>query len=579
MVKYKNNFSWRTAPRSIQVLLKWLPYFYEAQGQSWTTSINGIHPLRRSLRWKFENNEEEPNEGVKGVPYEDFIRGKQNNSRDLESLVRQQFTTAEQYGFMSSVKNNETKDEVLFISEAGRRVVESTFTPEDFLVQLLKMYIIVNKDEEGVFPFQIFIKLMNKFKFLSRFELTFMFAVTTPSKYETAVRAIEEFRQKYNDKQVIKNKLDNAKVEELLKHIWEDNFGVNTFPKSWSDYTDAFLRAVSYTNMFVTSGRGNYTKVRVSEHSYKKFELLINKFKFSTPTEDRKVPARDKIHWFGAVGNIPLPWDNFNDRKELVNNVLEKYKKITSGFGSKKELDEIQSKISSTKNITVLKDIESDLYQKLLKVNIEKYVKNESKTDDERKNILDRFNIILDNNDMSALWLEVNTWKSLVSLEGDKEVIPNFQMEIDLTPRAFAPGIGNTPDMEVHTEEYIIVPEVSLMTGKVQWEHEGSSVIDHVSNIASNNSDKNVIGLFISSSINYRTLWQFFILSKTSWLGKPIPVIPLTIKQYSSLVKKYFRKNKTIDDLYIKLQKTSEKALQFEKFEEWEEFIENEFPL
>ncbi|MBW7798716.1 AlwI family type II restriction endonuclease [Streptococcus thermophilus] len=441
------------------------------------------------------------------------------------------------------------------------------------------MYIIVNKDEEGVFPFKIFISLINKFEFLSRFELIFMFAVTTPSKYETAVVAIEEFRQKYNDKEVIKNKLDNVKVEELLKQIWEENFGVNTFPKSWSDYTDAFLRAVSYTNMFVTSGRGNYTKVRVSEHSNQRFELLINKFNFSTPTEDGKVPSRDAIHWFGAVGNIPLPWDNFNDRKELVNNVLERYKELTSDFGFKKDLNEIESKISSTKNITVLKDIESDLYKKLLKVNIEKYVENESKKDCERKNILDRFKIILDNNDMSALWLEVNTWKSLVSLEGHKQVIPNFQMEIDLTPRAFAPGIGNTPDMEVHTEKYIIVPEVSLMTGKVQWEHEGSSVIDHVSNIASNNTDKDVIGLFISSTINYRTFWQFFILSKSSWLGKPIPVIPLTIKQYSSLVKTYFKKSQTIDDLYFKLRKTSEKALQFEKFEEWKEFIENEFPL
>ena len=40
---------------------------------------------------------------------------------------------------------------------------------------------------------------------------------------------------------------------------------------------------------------------------------------------------------------------------------------------------------------------------------------------------------------MSALWLEVNTWKSLVSINGEKKVVPNFKMEEDLTPRAFAP--------------------------------------------------------------------------------------------------------------------------------------------
>ena len=84
---------------------------------------------------------------------------------------------------------------------------------------------------------------------------------------------------------------------------------------------------------------------------------------------------------------------------------------------------------------------------------------------------------------MSALWLEVNTWKSLVSINGEKKVVPNFKMEEDLTPRAFAPGLNNTPDMELYTKEFTIVPEVSLMTGKVQWEHEASSVIDHVNQI------------------------------------------------------------------------------------------------
>ena len=109
-------------------------------------------------------------------------------------------------------------------------------------------------------------------------------------------------------------------------------------------------------------------------------------------------------------------------------------------------------------------------------------------------------------------------------------------MEEDLTPRAFALSLNNTPDMELYTKEFTIVPEVSLMTGKVQWEHEASSVIDHVNQIKKNNKN-NTLGLFISSTINQRTLWQYFILSKTSWLGKPIPVIPLTIKQYTEIIK------------------------------------------
>lgn len=580
MVKYKHNFSWRTAPRSIQVLLKWLPYFYDAQGESWTATINGVHPLRRALRWNFENDSDEPNEGVRGVSFEEFIAGNQNNKKDLESLVRQQFTTAEQFGFLSAIKKSETEEQVLYISEAGRRIVESTFTPEDFLIQLLKMFVIVNVDEEGIFPFEIFIKLLKKFDYLSRYELTFMFGVTTPAKFTNAVAAIGKFRKKYNDRSIIPNKSDNKKVEKLLKEVWNESFGEGTFLTSWSDYTDAFLRAMIYTNMFYTSGRGAHTKVRVSENSKEKFDLLINKFTFQKPTNDGKVQSRDNIYWFGAVGNIPLPWDNLGERKNLVQGILEKYKETIENSGKTDmdvEISQIDKKISSTKNITVLKDLENSLYKKILQANIDNYVRNLSKTKEERENILDRFDIILNDNDMSALWLEVNTWKSLVSIQGEKEVIPNFTMEADLTPRAFAPGIGNTPDMEVHTKEYIIVPEVSLMTGKVQWEHEGSSVIDHVTTISDKHPDKDVIGLFISSNINYRTFWQFFVLSKSSWLGKPIPVIPLTILQYSNLISNYFDSNKSIEDLYQQLKNIASKAQEIENFNEWKEWISTNF--
>lgn len=91
--------------------------------------------------------------------------------------------------------------------------------------------------------------------------------------------------------------------------------------------------------------------------------------------------------------------------------------------------------------------------------------------------------------------------------------------------------------MELYTDDYIILPEVSLMTGVRQWEHEGSSVIDHVYKFIKDNDEKKVFGLFISSSINVRTKRQFFILNRESWIGKPVPVIPMTIEMYNDILK------------------------------------------
>lgn len=588
--KYYNNFSWRTAPRSIRVLLEWLPYFNNVQGQQWDYKVsNGnrtIYPVRRKLRWEYEQNVEEINPGVADVSYEDFVAGQQNNTKDLESLVRQQFTTGEQYGFMSLIEDIEGKKNTLYISEAGKRVVEGTFTAEDFLVQLLKMYVIVNDNEEGIFPLELFIRLLDKFEYLSRMELTFMFATTTPDKFEKVVESIEEFRACYNNKDIIPNKNDTKKIEDLIKNIWSKKFGEGTFLNSWKDYTDAFLRAVTYTSMFITSGRSIYTKVRVHENYSKKFELLLSRFKFQKPASKREekdgeevyipVSSREDIYWFGAVGNIPLPWDNFEDRKTIVIEAKEKLEKLFEFSNNQekiKHIKELGETISSTSSITDLKDIEKNISDEILAYNIDFYIEKTSKDPIEIKNVIDRFNLILDDNDMSALWLEVNTWKSFICIGGANKVIPNFKMESDLTPRAFAPGIGNTPDMEVYSDEFVIVPEVSLMTGKVQWEHEASSVIDHVINISNKNPDKDVIGLFISSNINYRTFWQFFVLSKTSWMEKPVPVIPLTITQYSNLFKKFIDENKSVDDLYQILKEVSNKAVEVNDYKQWQSYI------
>ena len=176
---------------------------------------------------------------------------------------------------------------------------------------------------------------------------------------------------------------------------------------------------------------------------------------------------------------------------------------------------------------------------------------------------------ILEKIDMGALWLEVNTWKSLIAVGGNKIVKRNFNVEEDLTPKSFAPGIGNTPDMELYTDEYIIIPEVSLMTGTQQWEHEASSVIDHVLSFIKDNNDKTVRGLFISSSLNIRTKWQFFILNKESWVEKPVPVIPLTIGQYKFIIETIYNQNLEIMELIKVIEEIHEIAKKSQNYTEW----------
>ncbi|QIL45663.1 AlwI family type II restriction endonuclease [Vagococcus coleopterorum] len=579
----KKTVSWRTAPRSVSVLIEWLPYFSLFEGEGWNEKKGGVFELRRKLRWLYESDREEPDLDVVGIPFEDFVKGRMKNSIDKESLVRQQFTTAEQYGFMGLIDEG-----TIFITEAGRKILNKTFTPEDFLVQLIKMYVVPNKEEEGVFPFASFLTLLNEFDELSRFEVSYLFGVTSSENIGNGIAAISEFRSSYLDPKKIKNKNNTELVWELHKKVWEKHFPEHQYLKSAGDYSDAFFRALLYTDMFYTSGRGFYTKIRVKAHYEKKFHLLCSEdYVFSKPSKQKivingqnkykDVPSREDLKWFGAIGNIRLPWDNKKERKEIISNTLLN---VNAGFSgevfSADEIKNLTYEVENTTSINKLKDLEGQISKQIQIHNMTHYIEKVSKTIEAKEDVLNRFELIANNQcEMRALWLEVNTWKSLVCLEGDKEVIPNFNMEEDLTPRSFAPGVGNTPDMELYTSEYVLVPEVSLMTGKVQWEHEGSSVIDHVLSKVKENPGKEVLGMFISMSINERTLWQFFILNKVSWIGSAVPVVPLTISQYIKIIDKLYQKNGHIDELYEFLSDCTNLAKQTDDFRTWQKEIED----
>lgn len=96
-----------------------------------------------------------------------------------------------------------------------------------------------------------------------------------------------------------------------------------------------------------------------------------------------------------------------------------------------------------------LKILEQNIVKSITTLNEEVFIKYLYNDSEIRRTIIEKFDEIIDGTtDDRALWLENNTWKSLVSLDGVKEVKRNFSIEEDLSPKYYAPGVGNTPDME-----------------------------------------------------------------------------------------------------------------------------------
>lgn len=574
------SWSWRTKPRSIIRTIQWFPYFAALSGENWDEKGqfkdrlgNAIHPVRRTYTY---NAHCDNDEWLSNILYNDYLSGKYDPC-DKESNGRNDKTTFEFYGFGYVNKTGE-----VCVSEVGNKIVAGTFDNEDYLKQLLKLRLpnFIYKERHGdgkcVFPFKLILQAFQVFDSLNRSELAILFGCNDGDNFDVALQAIAEFKNKYEK---IENKNNLEVVQTVFEKVFKKYYGgMGNQSQTYYEYAEALSRTLIYTGLFVVSGRSIASKIKVAEYSKLKIEMLQEKFDFQYPDNIKSLD--EYMEWYGSAHNVKLPWENVTERRRIISEkadiLLQKNKIENKSYEislSKDKIDALVKKANKNFDNGDLKEIENVIGNAIVSVNEEYFVKVLSKTETERKNILEKFTDILGNDDMSALWLEVNTWKSLIAIDGEQIVKRNFKIEEDLTPRSFAPGVGNTPDMELYKNGYIIIPEVSLMTGVRQWEHEASSVIDHVLRFIEGFKDKQVIGLFLSSKINIRTVWQLFILNKESWVGAPVPVVPLTISQYIEIIKNIYDKNLTIDSLKLLFDTILQSATTCNVYKDWEEQI------
>lgn len=565
------SWGWRTKPRSAIRTIQWYKEFGNLEGKNWNEenqerysiyNSNKIHPVRRIYNYNAHSDE---NCQIGSLSLEQYLTG-QFDKNEVEGDARNDKTTYEFFGFGFVDEKG-----IIRNTKVGQLIIENKFDSEEYLKQMLKINLPNNtyKPSEigkwNIFPMEVVLKVFSKIESLNKYELVFLFGCIDKKNIDKTIEIIKHFKEEYEK---LSNK--NKETDQLCIEMYEEAYGkMDNKLGSYLDYADAFFRSLIYTGLFYSHGRGNFAKLRVCEHSKLKIKMLSEEHIFNS---NEFSSVSEYMNWFGNYDSVKLPWNDIEKRKLLVKEKSNFLKRIIEGQDGKyqktlilekqinQNLKVIDKVLNSKTTDTEVKSLERDIITFITNLNEENFKTSLAYTKKSRKEILERFDYIMKDDDMSALWLEVNTWKSLISIKGKKEVKRNFSIEEDLTPKSFAPGIGNTPDMELYTDQYIILPEVSLMTGVRQWEHEGSSVIDHVFKFIKENTDKEVFGLFISSSINVRTKWQFFILNRESWIGKPVPVIPMTIEMYNDVLRFVYENEIDINDfinLIIEIHKLS----------------------
>lgn len=547
----------RTKPRSAIRTVEWLRAFVDtAEGRNWNlVDEHGHRPVRRAYVTAAH-----PDLDLDATP-------------DPESNARQEKVIFAYFG----LAYEERGSGIIRITPAGREILATDEPDEVMLRQLLKWQFPNNLHsgtgfrDMAVFPFEILLRVLDALGEVSCLEIAATFFPCL--RREDIPDAVERVAQVRDISRAPRegDKAHFARVCRTLNPALK-----RPSPASLLDMADAFTRFAEYTGIVAPSGRGAYTKLRVPKRAELKFRQLVASYRFDLRSD--YADQETFYAYFGDPQAVELPWDRPESLAEHVRQRAETLREIIaqSRAGETQlslEIDPDEALLAADEaDYAELREWNRKLGRGLVSAREREFVEHQAKTPAARQEILSKFDdIVGGSEDDAARWLEVNTWRSLVALDGDHTVVRRFRLEEDLSPRSFAPGTGNTPDMEYYSPRIILVPEVSLLTGVRQWTNEGAAVVDHVYRLIQEHETdaRPVIGLFLAPTLNERTLWQFFVLNQQSWRGDPVPVIPVQVATWCRLLAHAYEQSvpaAALEDLVFRLHRA---VLTCRDFQEW----------
>jgi hypothetical protein len=548
-------------PRSAVRTVEWLPALLKVEGKNWDfKNDRNERPVRREYL-KFAH------------PYDEY------KEVDPEIHARMEFARYQTLGLAFLDKSIKEDGAKVVVTNAGKALALQENKDELMLRQLLKWQfpsqIHSGKGYETmrVFPLEVILRVLQKYGSLNRLEVAFsVFTCTNIMQIKDVFYRIDASKGLVQDMPANKHK------EVFVQHFAEYNGNTDNKPETYlGNYDDTLFRYLEFTGLFETSGRGPFTRMYIPDRAKVTFDLLLKDYTFEFFDNYRDVHAF--YDYFGDPYARRLPWDT----KEAMGEIIES--KLALLETKNVEFTPTNIQDASKEELQLL---DMELTAKILEVNEREFVEITSKTPVERTKIIEKFRDIEDGNeDLAALWMEVNTWKSLVAMSGQHFVKRNFRVELDLSPRSFAAGTSNTPDMEFYNQKYIIIPEVSIQQGVQQWITEGSSVVEHVYKFMEVKNGKRffgidkveqylnvdnlkaIYGLFIAQKLNHRLIWQFYVLARESWLGEPISIIPMKLSTYVRILEYMYQQDVpaiAFEELVVEL---AQSTLCTTNFEEW----------
>lgn len=422
------------------------------------------------------------------------------------------------------------------LTPAGEELVNSRRKDEIFLRQLLKFQVpspfhkpTANSAEFWVKPYLELFRLIRHFGSLKFDELKmFGLQLVDYREFDTIVEKINQFRiakaqnegnykrfrAEYFDRELreiysVDISSGNTKTRET-NDASIANF-LSTKASNMRDYADACVRYLRATGLVNISHIGKSLSI-VSEK--------IQEVDYFLQHTDREPCFIDNEGQYVAYLGNPLIPTLLTDNRELLE------QKIRAEFP--------KLEFSATATLQELKNLFADQIENRKEQIITEQV---AAIKDYRlfEDISTTFDQIIDNSLYDApLMLEWNTWRAMTMLDGG-DIKANLKFDDFGNPMSTAQG--NMADIVCDYGTFGLTVEVTLQSGKKQYETEGEPVLRHLGKFKSE-SGKPSYCLFIAPKINTSVVAYFYSLHKINLIeyGGKSTIIPLPLSVFTKMV-------------------------------------------
>lgn len=461
------------------------------------------------------------------------------NYTDFAMRGRQSINPLTKLGFVF-IDNGTVK-----ITELGKKLIDSEKDAGDvFLKSFIKWQIpnpastdFVEKGAYGVVPFVATLRLISE---VNKIEAKRGNNADGVSKREFSIFVptlvnfvdIKKYAEKIvelRDLQKDKTKQERKEIRDKYRRQFAMSFlGTNSqreiikFLNNLQDYGDNAIRYFRLTKFIRIRGNGFYVDLEPSRHT--EIEALFES-EFYKPND-----FTDKKAYIAYMtdDSLPvLPWQTRDKLSDIVDDVYIDIIELQNNLGldkqSKKDISSM-TETDLTSYIVDLRATRKDLQEK------DNHIKSQPISSITK--YIEQLEVIFDLENR-ALMLEYLSTMGLHALNDAKEIKPNYPVGDDNEPTSTAPG--GMADIECLYDNFNMICEVTMLSGRDQWFNEGQPVMRHLRDYENLHNDAYCI--FIAPSIHTDSAETFHIANKIGYKGSKQKIAPLTIKQFIEILK------------------------------------------